>query len=255
MSSASGRVADPGAGPGTRRTAPRAACWRPRLRVPPPAAPGPAPSSPGPRPGPAGTPRAGGPPACSGRAGLLPWENLASGSCPSPPSAAGKHRAPVRSAGRGSPITGPNRTPPDAIARRQAGDFWRYALFAAVAWIRAAAIKSGVGLLLIYLRKRLFARGLNEPAQSSQENPGKVVGVRRARSSYMQKDGQQGPDHYRGGVASRPLSPDRRGAGRTWPPFGGGRDLARGQDRGPGRYRRGHQPVPGRAPSLPGACR
>src|SRR5262249_31184820 len=49
--------------------------------------------------------------------------------------------------------------------------------------------------LLIYLRQRPLAGGLNEPPRSSPENRGKVVGVGRARSSYTQKDGQQWPDH------------------------------------------------------------
>jgi hypothetical protein len=72
------------------------------------------------------------------------WRDPASGSCPSAPSAAGKHRAPVRSAGRSSPHDGTEPDPLDVVAWWQTDDFWQYALFAAVAYIRAAAIKSGV---------------------------------------------------------------------------------------------------------------
>ena len=54
------------------------------------------------------------------------------------------HEAPVRGAGRSSPPGGTEPDLLDEVAWWQTDDFWQYALFAAVAYIRAAASRTGV---------------------------------------------------------------------------------------------------------------
>ena len=79
------------------------------------------------------------------RADPLPLEGHASGSCPSAPSAAGKNKKLQYAVLAAAALHG--GTEPDLLDVAvwwQAGDFWQYALFAAVACIRAAARRAGV---------------------------------------------------------------------------------------------------------------
>ncbi len=74
-----------------------------------------------------------------------PWRDYASGSCPRPPSAAGRTPSSSTQCWPQRPLHG--GTEPDLldeVAWWQADDFWQYALFAAVACIRAAASRAGV---------------------------------------------------------------------------------------------------------------
>ena len=78
------------------------------------------------------------------RAIRCPWRGYASGSCPSASSAAGKLEVPVRGAGRGRSAWRDRTGSAGGGRRWQADDFWQYALFAAVAYIRAVASRAGV---------------------------------------------------------------------------------------------------------------
>ena len=76
-----------------------------------------------------------------------PWRDYASGSCPSAPSAARQNKKfqyAVLAAAALHGGTDPDLL--DEVAWWQSDDFWQYALFAAVAYVRAAASRAGVPL-------------------------------------------------------------------------------------------------------------
>ena len=74
-----------------------------------------------------------------------PWRDYASGSCPSARSA-GRQNTKLQYAVLAAAALHGGTEPDllDEVAWWQADDFWQYALFAAVACIRAAASRAGV---------------------------------------------------------------------------------------------------------------